>query len=716
MACYQHGAGGLFAAFMGMVMGWCAGGGLMGQQVAEPARGACEVAGAAGAAAAAEKGWRVLKIDGRDYVDAGGVRDFYRFESLSLQDGEVWLRSPKMIVKAKVGAREMRINNVLFMLSEKVEGAEGGAWFSRLDLCKLIDPVLRPSYIMGAEGFDTVVIDPSGGGHATGAKGVYGFEKDYTLKLGEALKAALVKRGLKVVMTRGSDVFLSVEGRVALANEIPGSIYIGLQFRAGEAEECGVETEALSPQGTISKEAFTGNARDAENIALATAVHASVISRFKLVDRGVVRSTREELAGLKAPGVVFAGGFVTNAKECERIASEAGRQEMAGALGDAILNYRRAVGAGARSGKGGGAPAPGAAAPAAATTTTTSSPAVPGTPGTPAKALPRVAEASVPRSGVVVRYPWKVDIRTTVFWIGEPGGGGGAGRHSSSSWDALWEEHYGGVDDPKSRNDQFCPAGFVPKLNPFYVALPYNDVLNETAHKPEAAKVIPWFGKSEARPGRTVLKDRWIAVRSGNRVCYAQWGDCGPGGTDDHEYVFGSAGPRGAGDGGAGAGVGLEISPGVRDYLGLSESGGKCDWRFVDRTEVPDGPWRKLGANNEFAQGGAGEADAAAVSRLEELRRKREAYFKTKDGAEGGEGAGKGKSMSADGGKEEAAGKEKEKASALEEVYPTAEAVAGRPGFVYSPHARDQGMIDVRDMKRGQKVKCPFTQKVFLVP
>jgi hypothetical protein len=37
----------------------------------------------------------------------------------------------------------------------------------------------------------------------------------------------------------------------------------------------------------------------------------------------------------------------------------------------------------------------------------------------------------------------------------------------------------------------------------------------------------------------------------------------------------------------------------VRDYLGLEETD-VTDWKFVDFSEVPRGPWSKVGENNTF--------------------------------------------------------------------------------------------------------------------
>lgn len=241
--------------------------------------------------------------------------------------------------------------------------------------------------------------------------------------------------------------------------------------------------------------------------------------------------------------------------------------------------------------------------------------------------IPRVNSPTMPRLGYA-KYPWKTDIMATVFWVGETPTENNPTPNNKSSWDTEWEKNFGGFDDPdpSKRASNYCPKGFTPGLNPFYIALPYNDCLDYNSHKSEASRVIPWFKERYTRAGKSVLRGTWLAIRYGNRVCYAQWEDCGPFVTDDHEYVFGNARPKNTSNKGAG----LDVSPAVRDYLGMGSSG-KCDWRFVDVNEVPPGPWRNLGTNNHFVRSQQIQKtnDAAAVAaRLQELRRLRDEYFK----------------------------------------------------------------------------------------
>jgi hypothetical protein len=189
-------------------------------------------------------------------------------------------------------------------------------------------------------------------------------------------------------------------------------------------------------------------------------------------------------------------------------------------------------------------------------------------------------------------FVWKNNIKTTVFWIGEQSKGD---VKETSAWDADWMRNYGGADNPSptARHD-YIPSSFVPRQNPFYCALPYNDI-NQGQFKAEAPLVIPWFQQAYSGPGRSVCKDRWLSIRKGDRICYAQWEDCGPIRDDDYHYVFEDDPPKSDSKGEAG----LSVSPAVRDFLLLSPVDA-TDWRFVEVRDVAPGPWRNYGENNHF--------------------------------------------------------------------------------------------------------------------
>jgi hypothetical protein len=189
---------------------------------------------------------------------------------------------------------------------------------------------------------------------------------------------------------------------------------------------------------------------------------------------------------------------------------------------------------------------------------------------------------------------WKENIVATTFWIGEPTSSRNP-SNTRSAWDSGWMAHYGGEDSPTQRVD-FLPTGFTPHQNPFYIALPYSDVSNGHT-KPEAAQIIPWFKSSFSQNGRSILKDRWVAIRRGARVCYAQWEDAGPFRTDHWQYVFGKERPLPNQNHDAG----IDLSPAVRDFLNIGGMD-SVDWKFVEVSNVPTGPWTRLGDNNPFVQ------------------------------------------------------------------------------------------------------------------
>ncbi|BCU79077.1 hypothetical protein [Luteolibacter sp. LG18] len=200
-----------------------------------------------------------------------------------------------------------------------------------------------------------------------------------------------------------------------------------------------------------------------------------------------------------------------------------------------------------------------------------------------------------PAASVVIENPrerfrgpdsWHRNVVSTVFWVGEQPSQNNPTPNRASAWDQNWQENFGGYDHPERRKGYF-PADFTPALNPFYIALPYNDIGRDGRHRPEAPEVIPWFWEDYRGDGISVCKDRWVAIHHKGRVCYAQWEDVGPFVTDHWQYVFGKEDPRPNRNSSAG----IDLSPAVRDFLGL-RSGEQVEWRFTHDRDVPRGPWR----------------------------------------------------------------------------------------------------------------------------
>lgn len=296
--------------------------------------------------------WTIIKYGGREYVSDRNVHEFYRFETFAPSGKDRVFRSKTVLMRWKVGAQDIYINNIKFNLSFPVAESGGRALLSVIDLAKLVDPVLRPRYIKRKEKFTTVVIDPGHGAHDSGAKGVLGYEKHYALNLGLRLRRELEARGFKTKMTRSTDTFLTLNERVAFANKVDNAVFVSVHFNSsGNSTASGIETYALAPQGTASTNggrasgsSHNGNARDAENIALATAVHAMVMHRVDAIDRGIKRARFNVLRGINKPAILFEGGFVTNSAEARKINSEAYLDQLAKSIADAVVNFQKVLG------------------------------------------------------------------------------------------------------------------------------------------------------------------------------------------------------------------------------------------------------------------------------------------------------------------------------------------------------------------------------------
>lgn len=180
------------------------------------------------------------------------------------------------------------------------------------------------------------------------------------------------------------------------------------------------------------------------------------------------------------------------------------------------------------------------------------------------------------------------DVVTTVFWAGEKATPENDYiSNKPSAWDKDWESSFGGVDSPAARN-QYYPAAFTPKENPFYFALPYNDLDIQGKRKPTGFKCKKHTIQTDN--DHSWCKNTWIAIRNElGKVAFAQWEDVGPSQSDDTDYVFGTSVQKNT----FGVKAGLDVSPAVRDYLALGDVS-HTDWAFVTAAEVQPGPWRSI--------------------------------------------------------------------------------------------------------------------------
>ncbi len=295
--------------------------------------------------------WEIYDVGGVKYVSLSDVWKFYRFTPKQGKPGCVSYGAANRVVSVKPEKQDFYVNNYRYILSYPVRRHGAELLISAVDMKKLVDPVLRPRYSKQAGVVRTVVIDPGHGAHDAGAVSPWAREKDCNLAVGLKVKARLEKLGFRVVMTRSTDVFLTLGQRVEIANRTPDSIFVSIHHNSGRRAAEGIETFTLAPQGTTSPFARTrrhadlaGNDQDSENIALATAVHSRAIKNTQAVDRGIQRARFSVLCTIKRPAILFEGGFVSSPKEGRLIATDSYQNKLADSICQGIVSYAQTVG------------------------------------------------------------------------------------------------------------------------------------------------------------------------------------------------------------------------------------------------------------------------------------------------------------------------------------------------------------------------------------
>jgi N-acetylmuramoyl-L-alanine amidase len=250
------------------------------------------------------------------------------------------------------------------------------------DPYRLVLDVYRPKDVPGAgepgrggmQPLRLIVLDAGHGGHDSGATGPSGvMEKDVVLDVTRRV-ARMVENGLgvKVVLSRDSDVFVPLRDRTNFANKQGADLFVSIHANAHpQAVSEGVETYFLSSeasdnvarqvaatennvvqlespgsrkQGEVLKSILWDLAQSEfqeESSFMAETVQDSMSQSLSLVNRGVKQAGFYVLGGAAMPAILIEVGFLTNRREEKKLATPEHREALARAIYAGLAEYKR---------------------------------------------------------------------------------------------------------------------------------------------------------------------------------------------------------------------------------------------------------------------------------------------------------------------------------------------------------------------------------------
>jgi N-acetylmuramoyl-L-alanine amidase len=284
------------------------------------------------------------------------ANDFYvrwldRDRTLELSNG---LARLVFTVDPHQDSRKARINGTEVWLALPLVSQNGSVCLSQIDIAETLEPLLSPPSNPPGMTIQCICLDPGHGGKDPGFQVGSQDEKKYTLLLAKELRDQLKRAGLKVVLTRTTDTFVERAARTEAARKQGADLFVSLHFNSAggqHPEVKGLEVYCLTPEGAFStnaggegdKRGCTGNRNNEKNMLLAYQLQKSVVRSLSIEDRGVHRARFEVLRDAAMPAILIEGGYMSNPGEGGKIFDPAYRRQMARAIVEGILAYKRTV-------------------------------------------------------------------------------------------------------------------------------------------------------------------------------------------------------------------------------------------------------------------------------------------------------------------------------------------------------------------------------------
>ena len=309
-------------------------------------------------------GWNPETINGVQYIPMSEVRTHYKLTRERTEGRQKVYEVPEKIqIRMQAHSQDMYMNNMKFILSYPVaDHPSKGLMVSNMDLHKIIDPVLRPTYIANRRGFNTVVIDPGHGGTDPGSEGSGLWEYEMTWQVANELVNLLEQDGRYApVLTiteeesQNSDMpRVEPAERAQRANDAGAVLLFSIHGNSDPSGTAsGFECYAIPP----------GQQYHDESVALARLTAQKITQTgqplrgqdgvryiyFDTYDNRMVYESSDEtprneptfrlLADADCPAVLVEQCFLTNPQDAARLATPSGAKQAAKAYYEAICEW-----------------------------------------------------------------------------------------------------------------------------------------------------------------------------------------------------------------------------------------------------------------------------------------------------------------------------------------------------------------------------------------
>ena len=176
-----------------------------------------------------------------------------------------------------------------------------------------------------------IMLDPGHGGKDSGAIGLLGAlkpEKNVVLEIANKLKLELESKGAKVIFTRSTDVYMSLQERLSASKEQLPDLFLS------------IHADSLENTSDLTKiSGFSVFYKDPLSKPLAQGIKEDVISRLLRVDRGAKKMNFYVVRGTWTPSILVETGFMPNPSEFQFLNTPSEQVRMAQSLTDSILSY-----------------------------------------------------------------------------------------------------------------------------------------------------------------------------------------------------------------------------------------------------------------------------------------------------------------------------------------------------------------------------------------